>query len=102
MRTSLLVVLVLLSACARSGAYNHVTILERQQKSETTRGQLAPRKLTPEEERQAAKCKHAWVQHAWHLVEDPSGPGATQICVITRCALCGEIRHECGLGSRRP
>jgi hypothetical protein len=100
-RTALVLALVLLSACARTTGYNHAVVLEREKKVETTRGDLAQRTLTPEEQQQAARCKHAWVQHAWHLVEDPSGPGATQICVITRCALCGEIRHECGIGRKR-
>ncbi len=100
---------ILLAACAsREGTGSTVTILERVKKQEvrtgganaTKDGLVQPTK-TEEEQRRDARCKHAWEQYAWHLVEDPTGPGVAQMCVITRCPLCGEIRHECkGLRSR--
>jgi hypothetical protein len=48
------------------------------------------------EEDPNAPCKHVWEQFAWHTYEDRStGVPVSQICVVTRCPKCGEIRHEC-------
>lgn len=43
-----------------------------------------------------AKCKHVFQQVGVHTYKKmQNGMEMPGLCVITRCARCGEVRHEC-------
>src|SRR5258708_1523036 len=51
---------------------------------------------------EAEKCEHVWEQrgiHPYQVMRE--GLLNTELCVISRCAKCGAVLHECQTRGRR-